>query len=301
VLGNHVEQSGSLVTPERLRFDFTHFQGLTEDELEKIEKIVNQKVLQSLTVLAEEMGIKEAKKKGATALFGEKYGEVVRVVTMGDYSIELCGGTHLYNTSQVGLFKIISEGGVAAGIRRIEAVTGHKAYEYINQQELKMKEIAQILKSNPNEIVTKVENLVSELRVAHKEVEILKNKLAKGAVDEILATAVEINNIKVIKYKLSGLDMDSLRKLGDQLKDKLGTGIVVLATEKDNKGNFIAMATEDAVKKGIHAGNMIRQVAKIAGGGGGGKPTMAQAGAKDVSKIDEALEQVMNFVKEQVK
>ncbi|QZY57009.1 alanine--tRNA ligase [Crassaminicella profunda] len=301
VLGNHVEQSGSLVTPERLRFDFTHFQGLTEDELEKIEKIVNQKVLQSLTVLAEEMGIKEAKKKGATALFGEKYGEVVRVVTMGDYSIELCGGTHLNNTSQVGLFKIISEGGVAAGIRRIEAVTGHKAYEYINQQELKMKEIAQILKSNPNEIVTKVENLVSELRVAHKEVEILKNKLAKGAVDEILATAVEINNIKVIRYKLSGLDMDSLRKLGDQLKDKLGTGIVVLATEKDNKGNFIAMATEDAVKKGIHAGNMIRQVAKIAGGGGGGKPTMAQAGAKDVSKIDEALEQVMNFVKEQVK
>ncbi|MCT4621509.1 MAG: alanine--tRNA ligase [Marinisporobacter sp.] len=301
VLGNHVEQSGSLVTPDRLRFDFTHFQGLTEVELERVEEIVNQKVLEGLNVLAEEMDIHEAKKKGATALFGEKYGDVVRVVSMGEYSVELCGGTHLNNTSQVGLFKIISEGGVAAGIRRIEAVTGQKSYEYMKEQELKIKEVSKLLKSNPKEVVTKVENLVNELKGVHKEVETLKNKLAKGAVDEILATAVEIEDIKVIRYKLSGLDMDSLRKLGDQLKDKLGTGIVVLGTEKDNKGNFIAMATEDAVKKGVHAGNVIRQVAKIAGGGGGGKPTMAQAGAKDISKIDEALEQVMNFVREQLK
>ncbi|QXM05975.1 alanine--tRNA ligase [Crassaminicella indica] len=301
VLGNHVEQSGSLVTPDRLRFDFSHFQALTEEELEKVEELVNQKILESMTILAEEMGINEAKEKGATALFGEKYGEVVRVVSMGDYSIELCGGTHLNNTSQVGLFKIISEGGVAAGIRRIEAITGHKAYEYMKEQELKIKEIARTLKSNPKEIVLKVENLVNNLKDAHKEVEILKNKMAKSAVNEILEKAVEVENIQVIAYKLIGLDMDSLRKLGDQLKDKLGSGLVVLGTEKDNKGNFVAMATKDVVEKGIHAGNIIRQVAKIAGGGGGGKPTMAQAGAKDISKIDEALAHVINIVKEQVK
>ncbi|TCO79072.1 alanine--tRNA ligase [Marinisporobacter balticus] len=301
VVGKHVEQSGSSVTPDRLRFDFSHFEPLTKVELEKVEALVNQKVLESLCVSAEQMGISKAKEKGATALFGEKYGSTVRVVSMGDYSIELCGGTHLNNTSQIGLFKIVSEGGVAAGIRRIEAITGYQAYNYMREQELKINEIAKILKSNSKEVVTKVENLVNELKAAHQEVEKLKNKIASGNIDEILQNAVEIENIKVIKYKLTGLDMDSLRNLGDQLKNKLGSGLVVLGAENDNKVNFIAMATEDMVRKGIHAGNIIKQIAKIAGGGGGGKPTMAQAGAKDVSKIDEALNHVIQVVKEQIK
>nr|WP_330375504.1 alanine--tRNA ligase [Inediibacterium massiliense] len=301
VLGEHVEQSGSLVTSERLRFDFSHFQPLNEEEIERVEDLVNQKILEGLKVTAQEMNMEEAKKRGATALFGEKYGNVVRVVTMGDYSIELCGGTHLNNTSHIGLFKIISEGGVAAGVRRIEALTGPKAYEYIKSEEMKIKEIVKIIKSNPKDVVSKVESLVEELKNAYKEMEVLKNKMASGAVEEILENMIEIDGIKVIRYKLLGLDAEELRNLGDQLKDKIKSGVIVLASIKDNKLNFISMVTEDMVKQGIHAGNIIKQVAKVTGGGGGGRPTMAQAGGKDLSKIDEALEIVENLVKEQKK
>ncbi|WP_129597679.1 alanine--tRNA ligase [Anaerophilus nitritogenes] len=300
-LGEHVEQSGSLVTSERLRFDFSHFQPLTEEEVEKVEDLVNKKILEGLEVTAQQMNMEEAKKRGATALFGEKYGNVVRVVTMGDYSIELCGGTHLNNTSKVGLFKIISEGGVAAGVRRIEAVTGPKAYEYMKSEELKIKEIVKIVKSNSKDVVSKVESLVDELKNTYKEMEAIKNKMASGAVDEILQNMIEIDGIKVIRYKLLGLDVEELRNLGDQLKDKIKSGLIVLASIKDDKLNFISMATEDMVKKGIHAGNIIKQVAKVAGGGGGGRPTMAQAGGKDLSKIDKALEIVEALVKEQQK
>ncbi|QEK12107.1 alanine--tRNA ligase [Crassaminicella thermophila] len=301
IVGQHVEQSGSLVTDDRLRFDFSHFRPLTESELEKVEELVNKKVLEGLRVIADEMSIHDARRKGATALFGEKYGDIVRVVSIDDFSMELCGGTHIDNTSKIGLFKIISESGVAAGIRRIEAITGYKVYEYIREQEFKINEIAKTLKSNPKEVVTKIENIVNELKAAHREVEILKNKLASGEVDQILKNVVEINDIKVIRYKLADLDMDSLRKLGDQLKDKLGSGLIVLGVQNDSKVNFLAMATEDVVAKGIHAGNIIKHIAKITGGGGGGKPTMAQAGGKDASKIDEALEYVIQLVKEQVK
>lgn len=297
VVGPHVEQSGSLVTADKLRFDFSHFQALTAEEISKVELLVNKKVLEGLTILGEEMGIDQAKEKGATALFGEKYGDTVRVVSMGTYSMELCGGTHLTNTSQVGLFKILSEGGVAAGIRRIEAVTGFKSYEYMLQEENKMVQISAIVKTNPREVVGKVENLIHDLKAAQKEIEILKGKLAGDATEEILKNIIRIKDINVITHKLSDMDMESLRSLGDQLKDKLGSGLVVLASEKDNKVNFIAMATQDVVTKGIHAGNIIKEISKIAGGGGGGKPTMAQAGAKDPSKIDEALNKVLEIVK----
>ncbi|MBF8984814.1 alanine--tRNA ligase [Lutibacter sp. B2] len=301
VLGEHVEQSGSFVTPERLRFDFSHFEALTETELEKIEEMVNQKILKSLSVSTAQMGINEAKEKGATALFGEKYGDRVRVVSMDDYSVELCGGAHVKNTSQIGLFKIINEGGVAAGIRRIEAMTGEKAYKYVKEQEMQIMQIAKVLKTNPKEIVLRVENIVDELKNTQREVEKLKNKLATSELDDILTNVVEIENIKVICHKLSSMDMDTLRNVGDKLKDKLGSGLVALATENEGKVNFIAMATQDVVDKGVHAGNIIKQIAKIAGGGGGGKPTMAQAGAKDVSKIEEALNKVNELVKEQIK
>lgn len=301
IVGKHVEQSGSLVTEDKLRFDFSHFQSLTEEELNQVEELVNKKILESLNIEIEEMSMKEAKEKGATALFGEKYGEKVRVVAIDDYSVELCGGTHLDTISQIGLFKIINESGVAAGIRRIEAITGFEAYKYSKEEERKIIEIAKKIKSNPKEVVAKVDNLLNEFKVANKEIETLKSKLASNATEEILQNIVKINDIDVIKHKISGMDMDSLRNLGDQLKDKLGSGVVVLATDNDNKVNFVAMATKDVVKKGIHAGNIIKQIAKIAGGGGGGKPTMAQAGARDVSKIDEALEYVVELVKEQTK
>ncbi|WZL71484.1 alanine--tRNA ligase [Clostridiaceae bacterium 35-E11] len=301
IIGQHVEQSGSLVTPDKLRFDFSHFQSLTDEELDKVEALVNQKILEGLAVQAEEMALEEAKKKGATALFGEKYKDVVRTISIGNYSMELCGGTHISNTSKIGLFKIVTEGGVAAGIRRIEAITGYKAYEYTKEKEFKLSEIAKLLKTNPKEVIGKVENLLNELKDAQKEIEIVKNKLASGATTEILNSMVETNNIKVIKYKLADMDMDNLRNLGDKLKDKLGSGVVVLASSNNGKVNFVAMATEDVIAKGIHAGNIIKQVAKIAGGGGGGRPTMAQAGAKDISKIDEALEHVLTVVNEQIK
>ncbi|KXG74042.1 alanine--tRNA ligase [Thermotalea metallivorans] len=301
IVGQHVEQAGSLVTPDRLRFDFSHFQPLTDEEIAKVEEAVNMKILESLDVEAAEMTIDEAKKKGATALFGEKYGDMVRVISIGDYSMELCGGTHVKNASQIGLFKILSESGVAAGVRRIEAVTGIKAYEYIREKELKLVEIASILKINPKEVVAKVENLVHELKTVQKEAESLKNKLASGAINEILETATSVKGIKVVAYRLSGVDMDSLRNLGDKLKDKLGSGLVVLGADYHEKVNFLAMATQDVVEKGIHAGSIIKEIAKIAGGGGGGRPNMAQAGGKDIAKINEALQEVMALVEKQVK
>ncbi|PAB60923.1 alanine--tRNA ligase [Anaeromicrobium sediminis] len=301
VLGSHVEQSGSLVSADRLRFDFSHFTSLTKDEVETVERIVNERILDGLKVETEEMSIEDARKKGATALFGEKYGEKVRVVSMDKYSIELCGGTHVSNVGQIGLFKIVSEGGVAAGIRRIEAITGFSAYEYTKHKEAQLNEIAKITKSSQKDVSKKVEQLVNELKSYEKEINDLKNKLASSSLDDIINSVEEIEGIKVISNKIMGLDMNSLRTIGDKLKDKLGSGLVVLATENEGKVSFVAMATKDAVDKGIHAGNVIKTIAKIAGGGGGGRPNMAQAGAKDPSKIDEALNKVKEVVKEQIK
>ncbi|AOT72857.1 alanine--tRNA ligase [Geosporobacter ferrireducens] len=301
IVGQHVEQAGSYVTPDRLRFDFSHFQALTTEELDRIEALINEKILMGLDVKAQNMSLEEAKRLGATALFGEKYGNTVRVVSINGYSIELCGGTHIENIGQIGLFKIVSEGGVAAGIRRIEAVTGLKAYEYIKEKEAKLNELSKLLKTNEKELVHKTEALIQELKGIQKEIETLKLKLASSSIDEILEKAYKINELKIVAHKLEGLDMDSLRNLADKVRDRIGSGVVVLGTVEQEKVNFVAMATDEAVKQGVHAGNIIKEVAKIAGGGGGGRPNMAQAGAKDPAKLEEALAKVEELVKSQLK
>ncbi|NLY44077.1 MAG: alanine--tRNA ligase [Clostridiaceae bacterium] len=301
VLGEHVVQSGSLVTPDHLRFDFSHFAPMTKDEIDRVEREVNRVVLDSLPIKAEEMPIEEAKKKGAMALFGEKYGSVVRLVTMGDYSLELCGGCHLTSTSQVGSFKIVSESGVAAGVRRIEAVTGLGALNYYASREQLLEDLAVVLKTNVNDVVKKAESVVLELKESQKEIEKLRNKLTQESVDKILAGAVEIKGIKVATARMDALDMEGLRNMGDALRAKMGSGVVVLASGGEGKVSFVAMATKDVLPKGIHCGNIIREVAKTAGGGGGGRPDMAQAGGKDVSKINEALQKVAGLVEQQIK
>ncbi|SHJ49865.1 alanine--tRNA ligase [Paramaledivibacter caminithermalis] len=298
ILGNHIEQAGSLVTPERLRFDFTHFEAVTDEELIKVEQRVNEQIFEALDVDIRNTTLEEAKEIGATALFGEKYGETVRVVSIGDYSIELCGGTHVLNSSEIGIFKILSESGVAAGVRRIEAITGKEVYKYISRLDNRIKGICQLLKANINDIEGKIENLNNDVKKLQKENESLKNKLASGSMDEILKSSKEINGVNVVASRVPNLDMNSLRNLGDKLKDKLESCLIVLASEKDGKVNLIAMASEDAVKKGIHAGKIIKEVAKITGGGGGGRPNMAQAGGRDASKIDAAIEKVEELAKD---
>ena len=300
VLGEHVNQAGSLVEPQRLRFDFSHFSAMTPEEIEAVEKSVNMSILEGLAVNAKEMSIEEARQLGATALFGEKYGDVVRVVKMGDYSIELCGGTHLDRTSEIGVFKIVSENGVAAGVRRIEAVTGVEALDYFKEKEKMLHQAASVMKTQPNDLVKKATTLIEELKEAKKEIESLKSKLASGSLEDIIAQSTEIKGIRVVTARMDTLDMDGLRKMGDQVRDKLDCGIVLLASGAEGKVSFIAMATKKAVAKGIHIGNMIRETAKIAGGGGGGRPDMAQAGGKDASKIDEALSNVSALVKNQI-
>jgi len=295
-LGEHVNQAGSLVTPTRLRFDFSHFEAVKEEELEKIEARVNEQILANLVVDAKEMPIKEAKEQGAMALFGEKYGEKVRVVTAGDYSIELCGGTHVRATGEIGLFKILSESGIAAGVRRIEAVTGHEALDYVKRQEDTIATIADKLKSSPKEVVTKVENLQLQIKELEKELTSLKDKLASSQSGDLISEAEELNGIKTILHSIDGIDADGLRKMGDNLKDKLDSGIVVLASKLDGKVIFIAIVTKDLVKAGYHAGNIIREVAKVAGGGGGGRPDMAQAGGSKPEKIEEALAKAKELI-----
>ncbi len=301
VLGSHVSQAGSLVEPDRLRFDFTHFSAMSEEEIKRVEKEVNEKILDSLKVDAREMPIDEAKKLGATALFGEKYGNIVRVVRIEDYSMELCGGTHLQSTSQAGLIKILGESGVAAGVRRIEALTGNSAIEYFNEREGLLNEVAAALKSNPQDSIKKIEALNSELKNSEKEIEQLRNKLVSGSINDVLDRAVEVKGVRVITARFDQLDMEGLRNTGDMLRNRLESGVVVLGTGYGDKVNFVVMATKDAVVRGIHAGNIIREVAKIAGGGGGGRPDMAQAGGKDASKIDEALGSAMKVIDSQIK
>lgn len=300
VLGSHVSQAGSLVDSERLRFDFSHFSGLTAQEIEKVENEVNEKILEDIKVTVAEMPLEEAKKLGATALFGEKYSNIVRVVSIGDYSMELCGGTHLKSTSQAGLFKILSEGGVAAGVRRIEAVTGKEALKYFKERESILEEVSNILKSNIPDLPRKASSLVTDLKVAEKEIEKLKNKIISSSIDEILSSATEINNIKVVCSRFDQLDADSLRNTADTIRSKIGSGLVVLASGNTDKVNFVAMATKDAVSSGIHCGNIVKEISRITGGGGGGRPDMAQAGGKDATKIDEALKQVANIVRLQI-
>ncbi len=348
VLGEHVNQAGSLVTPERLRFDVTHFEAVTKDELKVIEdkvnevilssldincenmsineakekgatalfgekygnevrvlKViedkVNEVILSSLDINCENMSINEAKEKGATALFGEKYGNEVRVVSMGDFSIELCGGTHLNNTSQIGMFKILSEGGVAAGVRRIEAITGNAVYEYLKQKETLINEVCASLKTKEDSLVQRVSSILEENKTLSKELHDIKTKMSLQSVESVLDSKVDINGVNLVSTKFEGMDMNTLKEVADNLRDKLASGVIVLANVADDKLNFVVTATPDVIDKGIHSGNIVREVAKIAGGKGGGRPNMAQAGATDISKVDEALNYAREVVKTQVK
>ncbi len=300
VLGSHVEQQGSYVDQERLRFDFTHFSPMTDDEIAEVEKIVNEQINLGLPVLTEEMTLDEAKKMGAMALFGEKYGERVRVVEIGDFSTELCGGTHVSNTKNIISFKIISESGIAAGVRRIEALTSVGLIEYLNKSDEMVHKVATILKSNPSEIDEKVSRLQEEVKTLQKENEKLKAKLAKDAAGDVSSEAEDYNGIKLLTKQLDGVDMNGMRQLTDDMKNKLGEAFIVLASAADGKVSLVATATEGAMSKGAHAGNLIKEVAAIVGGGGGGKPAMAQAGGKNPDKIPEALAKAIDVMKTQL-
>ncbi|MFK2824458.1 alanine--tRNA ligase [Bacillus sp. B190/17] len=297
VLGTHVNQAGSLVGPERLRFDFSHFGQVTPEEIEEIEAIVNEKIWHSLSVNIAQKPIAEAKKMGAMALFGEKYGDIVRVVSVGDYSLELCGGCHVPNTSMIGLFKIVSESGIGAGTRRIEAVTGEAAYEFLNNQAALLKEAANKLKANPKDIVAKVDSLQAEIKELQRENESLSQKLSNIEAGSLLDRVQEANGVKFLAVRVQAADMNNLRSMADELKQNLDSGIIVLAAPTEDKVNIIAAVTKDLVEKGYHAGKLIKEVASRCGGGGGGRPDMAQAGGKDPAKTEEAL----NFVEEWIK
>ncbi len=300
VLGTHVEQAGSLNNADRLRFDFTHFSAMSADEIKQTENLVNKAIAEAFPVVIKEMPIEEARKTGAQALFGEKYGDVVRVVNMGDYSVELCGGTHVKNTSEIAAFKILSETGVAAGVRRIEALTSKGLMKYYDELEKKLHEAAKLLKATPDNLTDKITHLQADNKALHSEVESLKSKLAKDAMGDVMNQAKEVNGMKLLAIKVEGVDMNGLRDLGDQLKEKIGEGVVVIASVNDGKVNLMAAATEDAVKKGAHAGNLIKGIAGCVGGGGGGRPNMAQAGGKNPAGIEEALAKAEELLKGQV-
>lgn len=299
-LGNHVQQAGSLVNEERLRFDFTHFSAMTKEELEKVENIVNEEIAEGLPVETDIMDIEEAKKSGAMALFGEKYGDKVRVVSMGDFSRELCGGTHVKNTRSITAFKILSETGVAAGVRRIEALTGNAVFDYYKNLEQELNKAAKTAKTEPAILAKKIEGLLEEIKSLQSENEKLKNKLAKDSLGNVMEQVEEINNIKLLAAKVSDVDMNGLRNLGDQLKEKLGDGVIVLASSVNGKVSLLSMATEQAIKQGAHAGNLIKEIAALVGGGGGGRPNMAQAGGKNPEGIDDAIRQVKETLRKQL-
>ena len=289
VLGTHVEQSGSYQDGERTRFDFSHFSAMTADEIAKVEAIVNEKIAEAIPVETAVMSVDEAKKTGAMALFGEKYGEKVRVVSMGDFSKEFCGGTHVKNTGEISAFKIISESGVAAGVRRIEAITGDNVFAYYAKLEDELNQAAKVVKSTPANLVDRLEHLMAELKALQSENESLKSKAAKDALGDVMDQVAEVKGVKLLATSVDGVDMNGLRDLGDQLKEKLGDGVVVIASSCDGKVNLIAMATDNAMAAGAHAGNLIKAIASKVGGGGGGRPNMAQAGGKNPAGIPDAI------------
>ena len=301
VLGSHVEQKGSLVTPDRLRFDFAHFQPMTAEEIAEVETLVNKEIRAALPVTTDVMNIEEAKKSGAMALFDEKYSENVRVVSMGDFSKELCGGTHVANTSEILAFKILSESGIAAGVRRIEALTGDAVFAYYKEQEAQLANVAKLLKTKPEAVGEKIEHLYAEIKALQSENEALKSKAAKDALGDVMNQVQEINGVKLLAARVDDVDMNGLRDLGDQLKEKLGDGVVVLASVKDGKVSLMATATDEAQKKGAHAGNLIKAIAAIVGGGGGGRPGMAQAGGKNPAAVDDAIKEAAKVVESQIK
>ncbi len=294
VLGAHVEQAGSHVTDTELRFDFTHFSAMSTEEIQKVEEIVNEKIAAFLDVNTDVMDLDEAKKSGAMALFGEKYGDKVRVVKMGDFSKELCGGTHVGNTGTIGMFKIVSEGSVASGVRRITAITSKGVLDYYGKLEKSFNEAAAKAKVEPEQLSKKIEDMQAQIKELQAEINKMKSASAKDALGEIKTEVV--NGINLVVQKLQGVDMNQLRELGDQIKEKIGDGVVALASEIDGKVNLIVTVTDEAQKKGAHAGNIIKAIAPIVGGGGGGRPNMAQAGGKNPAGIDEALEKVKTLL-----
>ena len=301
VLGTHVEQAGSYQDADRTRFDFSHFQAMTPEEIAKVEQIVNEKIAEALPVVTEVMSVEDAKKTGAMALFGEKYGEKVRVVSMGDFSKEFCGGTHVKNTAEITTFKIISESGVAAGIRRIEAITGENVFAYYKNMEDELEKAAKAAKATPATLAEKIEHMMAEIKSLNSELESLKSKAAKEALGDVMDQVVDVKGVKLLATSVQGVDMNGLRDLGDQLKGKLGEGVVVLASESDGKVNLVAMATEEAMKNGAHAGNLIKAIAGKVGGGGGGRPNMAQAGGKNPAGIPDAIAEAKTALESQVK
>ena len=301
VLGAHVEQKGSLVTPDRLRFDFAHFQAMTPEEMEKVEKLVNQEIQEALPVRTDIMDIEEAKKTGAMALFGEKYDEEVRVVSMGEFSKELCGGTHVSNTSQILLFKLVSESGIAAGVRRIEALTGNGVMEYYKNLESLLNQAAKAAKTSTGELSDKIFHMQNEIKALHSENESLKSKMAQDSLGDVMNQVTEVKGVKLLAVKLENVDVSGLRDLGDQLKEKLEEGVVVLITVNSGKVNLLAMATDGAMKQGAHAGNLIKAAAAIVGGGGGGRPNMAQAGGKSPEKVEEAIQKIPEILESQLR
>ncbi len=300
VLGTHVEQAGSYQDGERTRFDFSHFAAMTPEELEKVEKIVNDKIAEAIPVRTDVMTVDEAKKTGAMALFGEKYGETVRVVSMGDFSKEFCGGTHVKNTSEIAAFKIISENGVAAGVRRIEALTGDNVFAYYRNLEKELLEAAKAAKATPATLTEKIEHMQAEIKALTSENESLKSKAAKEALGDVMDQIVEVKGVKLLASAVDGVDMNGLRDLGDQLKEQLGEGVIVLASSCEGKVNLIVMATDAAMKQGAHAGNLIKSIAGKVGGGGGGRPNMAQAGGKNPAGILEAIAEAKSALEAQL-
>jgi len=297
VLGAHVAQSGSLVAPDRLRFDFNHYEAVSPEDLKEVERLVNQRIRENTPVTLSEMALQEAKDRGAIALFGEKYGDIVRVVQLDDYSMELCGGTHIEMTGEIGTFKIISEGSIAAGVRRIEALTGEAAYLYERQMEEQLLEVADLLSAKPTEVASRVESLLQQNRDMERQIARLQQERSLSQVDKLLDQVETVNSVKVLAASVKNVDRNGLRSMLDNLKAKMGSGVVVLGTVIDGKAAFIAGVTEDLIKgKGLKAGNIVREVARIAGGSGGGRPDMAQAGGRDPSKIAESLAVTSNII-----
>lgn len=301
VLGPHANQAGSLVEPDRLRFDFSHFSALSKEELKKVEELVNAQILESLPVVSEEMSLDDARAKGATALFGEKYGSNVRVVSMGDFSLELCGGTHHSNSASIGLCLVLGEAGIGAGLRRIEAVTGREAHNRLRERDGLLQQLADELKTSPEEAPRRLELVIQQGKDAEREASRLHAKLASFEADEFIATAPLVGGVKVVARQVSASDMDTLRATADAVKNKLGSGVLVLGAIHDGKVSLVSMVSDDLLSKGLHAGNLIREVAKLTGGGGGGKPNMAQAGGKDPEKLASALDAVLGLVKGQLR
>ena len=300
VLGDHVEQQGSYQDAGRTRFDFSHSQAMTTEEIARVEELVNEKIGEGIDVVTDIMSIEDAKKSGAMALFGEKYGESVRVVSMGDFSKELCGGTHVKNTGTIGSFKILSENGVAAGVRRIEAITGDNVLAYYKEMEEKLYAAAKVLKTTPDNLVEKCEHVMADIKNLQSENESLKAKAAKDALGDVMSQVKEVKGVKLLASSVSGVDMNGLRDLGDSLKAKIGEGVVVLLSDSDGKVNMVAMATDGAVAKGAHAGNLIKGIAALVGGGGGGRPNMAQAGGKNPAGIPAAIEEAAKVLENQL-